>query len=237
MNRITICTAVWKRPEIFRIWLDCWLSLNPKPQIVVAGSPNDLCHDIAMEHGCSYIESSNTPVGNKWNNAHWLASQIPGLMWPDNKSYFLTTGSDDVMDQRMWDYFCNFQGERLTLADLYFYDTESKKVLYWAGYEKKGAYFGYPIGAHQLTRFDVMQKMDFKPFDDKTMAHEHHTERKLKALGIKSLVVPMELTGGIAVDIKSKGSYSEFKEYKNSKLITLDEFKKLSPEFVNRIVK
>jgi hypothetical protein len=229
MNRITVCTAVWKRPEIFRIWLDCWLSLNPKPQIVVMGSPNDDCEDIARQYPDDqvlYFKMPNNPVGAKWNEAHTFVQ----------RDYFLTTGSDDVMDQKMWDYFCNFQGERLTLSDLYFYDTASKKVLYWGGYEKKGAYFGYPIGAHQLTRFDVMQKLDFKPFDDKTMAHEHHTERKLKALGIKSLVVPMELTGGIAVDIKSKGSYSEFKEYKNSKLITLDEFKKLSPEFVNRIV-
>lgn len=229
MNRITICTAVWKRPEIFKIFLECWLSLTPKPNIVVIGSEGDGCWDIADDYKDEifYALYANKPVGEKWNLAHQLVREC---------DYFLTTGSDDVMDQRMWDYFCNFQGERLTLSDLYFYDTASKKVLYWAGYEKKGAYFGYPIGAHQLTRFDVMQKMDFKPFDDKTMAHEHHTERKLKALGIKSLVVPMELTGGIAVDIKSKGSYSEFKEYKNSKLITLEEFRKLSPEFVNRII-
>src|SRR5690348_3910266 len=124
MNTITICTAAWKRPEVFKIWLNCWLSLYPKPFIVVVGSEGDQCEEIAKSStDVAYFQMPNTPVGAKWNYAHFMAR--------NTCDYFLSTGSDDVMDQRMWGYYCHFTGERLCLSDLYFYDTVSKKSIYW----------------------------------------------------------------------------------------------------------
>lgn len=228
MNNITVCTAVWKRPEIFKIWLDCWLSLDPKPNIVVVGSADDHCEDIALRSECIYYRMPNQPVGAKWNLAHQEALKC---------DYLLTTASDDVMDQAMWEYFCTFKGERLTLRDLYFYDTQTKTFIYWPGYQQKSAYFGFPIGAHQLTRFDVMEKIHFQPFNPLAMAHEHDTERKMKVLGIKSLVIPMELTGGIGIDIKSKGSHSPFKVYPGSQILSIKEMERRSPELIEKIMK
>lgn len=229
MNKITVCTAVWKRPEVFKIWLDCWLSLDPKPFIIVVGSPGDQCQEIAEKYGVAYFQKPNLPVGQKWNYAHNLAIRTC--------DYFLTTASDDVMNQPMWDYFCSFHGERLTLRDLYFFDKPTKRFIYWPGYQEKSAYFGFPIGAHQLTRYDVMERLHFQPFNPLSMAHEHDTERKLKSLKIKSLVIPMELTGGIGIDIKSKGSYSPFKVYPGSTEIPLKEMERRSPELIEKILR
>lgn len=232
MNKITICTAVWKRPEVFKIWLECWTSLVPRPEIICAITLSDEVNRTIAEHyGCLTCFAPNTPVGEKWNHAHYYSSKQV-----KETDYYLTTASDDVMDQPMWDFYCNFKGERLCLSDLYFYDTESKKALYWAGYNSKHPRNGWPIGAHQLTRYDVMEKMHFKPFNDKAMAHEHDTHKKCADLGVKTVVLPMALTGGIAIDIKSKDSYSPFKEYSNAEFIPVSTLEKLSPEMMKKII-
>lgn len=227
MNKITVCTAAWKRPEVFEKWLQCWLILDPVPFVVVVGSPGDQCQELAEHYGAAYFQKPNLPVGEKWNYAHQIAN--------GTCDYFLTTGSDDVMDQRMWDYYLKFTGERLCLRDLYFYDTVSKSALHWKGYPQRTK-FNHPIGAHQLHRADVMNTMNYRPFNDGNMGDESFTQSQCERLGIKSTVVSMEQTGGVALDIKSRESYSKFKRWPNSFPVEVDKLRRMSPEMMEVIL-
>ena len=221
-NEIVICSPVWKRPEVFEKWVRCMQSLNPRPEIVVAGSPNDECEDIAFRYGVHYVEMPNKPVGAKWNEAHQHAFHVFGKDFGD---YYLTTGSDDVMSQGMWDFYCDFKGERLVLTDLFFYELPTRKAIYWKGYKQGAKYHGYPIGASQLHSQQTMIKLDWKPFDPTKMAHEHDTENKCRALGIETTYVQMQDTGGFSVDLKSKGSYSPFANWPNTMPVNLDSLR------------
>lgn len=229
MSKITICTAVWKRPEVFEIFLNSWLALDPVPSIFVMGSLEDECAELANQYGCYYMRVSNEKVGYKWNLAHIAAANFQQV------NYFLTTASDDVMDQNMWTYYNNFEGERLCLSDLYFYDTVSKKAIYWRGYQNKQR-LGHPIGAHQIHRRDVLEKMNWKPFNDNAMGNEADTHTKCIALGIQTTCVKMHETGGIGIDIKSKDSYSKFRLWPNSVPYAVEKLVEKSSELMKIIL-
>jgi hypothetical protein len=228
MNRITVCTCAWKRPEVFHKFLTAWSSLNPVPHIVVAGSAGDLCEAVAeLFPNVDYFRTENKPVGKKWNMAHKRAA--------GTADYYLTTGSDDVMDQAMWDYYQSFAGTRLALLDLYFYDLTTRRTLYWVGYPDNHDRHGMPIGAHQLSSQEVMDALNFEPFNEKTMAHEFDTERKIQELGIRSTFVTMKETGGIGVDIKSPESYSRFTQWRGSHFVDSKLLPMKSPDLMKII--
>lgn len=227
---ITVVSCCYKRPEVFEIWLKCWLMLDPVPQIVVAGSPDDQCEDIALRYGIHYTKVKNQPVGNKWNAAHQLAREVA----PND--YYLTTGSDDVMCQNMWDYYSAFKGDRLTLEDLYFIDLPTRKAIHWKGYTDNHR-LGWPIGAHQLTSHEVMSRIDFLPFNPKSMAHEHDTLKKMRSIGVDEGTIPMWMTGGIGIDLKSKGSFSKFRQWNNSFFVNTKDLHTLAPELIDTITK
>lgn len=231
MNRITVCSPAWKRPEVLDIWLRAMLALKPTPFIVVAGSPGDGCEEVAQRYGWDrvfYFQTPNKPVGAKWNEAHKRAK--------GTAEYYLTTGSDDVLDQKMWDYYQSFTGERLVLMDLYFIDLPSKRALYWGGRPKGMQYENYPIGASQLTRHDVMEKLNWEPFNPKTMAHEMDTERKCVQLGIEQTKIKMVETGGLSIDLKTSDSYSPFRMWPGSTKIELAELREKSPQLMKIIL-
>lgn len=230
MARTALCTAVYKRPDVFQKFLDCWKSLPEPPDIYVAGSEGDLCEEIALSNGCFYDQVKNAPVGAKWNHAHQMASKF-------DYDYFITTGSDDVMDAAMWDFYRNYSGERLALKDLYFVDLSNRSALLWNGYSEKSIHHNYPIGAHQMTRRDVMEKLQFKPFLSDRMAHENDTHKMCMKMGVKTNVVPMWFTEGIGIDIKSKGSFTPMKPWNNSEPVALSALEAKSPELFEIILR
>jgi hypothetical protein len=227
MNRITICAPAWKRPDTFERWLRCMVALEPRPHIIIAGSANDQCGKIAEHYGCDYFQVPNLPVGRKWNTAHLRAK--------GTADYYLTTGSDDVMCQRMWDYYQAFTGARLVLMDLYFLRIETKEVMYWRGYANFMKEFGFPIGASQLHSHETMEKLNWEPFNSQTMAHENDTERKCRALGINTTYLHMKQTGGISVDLKCPGSYSQWARWANTDMMRYEDLNWLAPDLLENI--
>ena len=217
MNKIAVSTLVWKRPEIFRMFCENFSNLNPKPIILIAGSENDRCALIAREYECEYVLAPNIKLGRKANRSVELAREL-------DVDYIMLTGSDDLMSQSLWDYYVNFKGEVLGLKDLYFYDMPTGKTLHWKGYSKNSSRFGEPIGACKMIRKDILEKLDYKPFDERTpSACEGSTHKKLKALGVVQTVVTMQEAGGVAVDIKNEASYTKFKQWLNSEFVTFNE--------------
>lgn len=205
------------------MWLRSWTSLKPRPEIVIAGSPDDKCDGLAREYGCHYVVVKNLPVGRKWNYAHQYAK--------GSADFYLTTGSDEIMSQSMWDFYQSFQDERLCLLDLDFIDTQTRKLVHWKGYDTRNAMHGMPIGAHQLHRHDSLVRIQWQPFRNEVMAHEHDTEKRCNKAGILTTKVTMADTGGRALCLKSAESYSRFAKYANSEWMDSTEYLRQWPEF------
>jgi hypothetical protein len=197
---IAIITACWKRPETFNAFLLHTLSLNPAPvAIVCAGSPGDECEDIARGHGIRYEQVPNE-MGLKWNHVVGMASKVKA-------THYLFMGSDDMMDQPMWEYYQSYQGQHLSLRDLFFYDGPTQSLVYWPGYIGRRA--GEPIGAAKLVRRDVLAALHWKPFDprpERWNALDYDMHMAIRALGVKVKVVRMSDTGGVCLDVKDAGS-------------------------------
>ena len=69
------------------------------------------------------------------------------------------------------------------------------------------------------------------------MAHDNDTHKACMKMGIRTDVVPMWFTGGIGIDIKSKGSYTPLKQWKNSHWVNTSVLRNESPELLNLILK
>ena len=127
------------------------------------------------------------------------------------------------MTPKMWEYYCNFKGEVLGLKDLYFHHVKHENVLHWKGYSEKSKRYNEPIGAHKLIRKDIMNRLDFTPFLEKSkFPDEQPTPDKLHALGIQTTLVSMKETGGIAVDVKNKDSATPFRKWDNTEWVKFE---------------
>lgn len=217
-NKITVSTLVWGRPKIFEMFCKNMRSLVPSPHIVVAGSPNDECEDLAKEYGCEYIQTQNKELSRKANDSVELAR--------GNCDYVLLMGSDDLMSQKMYDYYLRYDGCHLGLLDYYFYNILSGEMIYWGGYDDHRK--GCPIGAGKLIRKDVLEHFNYRPFNDRILRpSENGAHTRFLQAG-----VPMDLkhiadVGGVSVDIKSEKNNTTFRLWPNSQFV--DPKKILSP--------
>ena len=211
MSKIIISTLVWKRPEIFEIWAENVSNLKPKPEVLIAGSEGDQCAEICRRYGFHYVQAPNKLLGRKANASVELGRN---LEW----DYMMLTGSDDILDQKMWDYYQNFQGEVLGLSDYYFLNLPDMRMIYWKGYDLRRK--GEPIGACKLLRRDVIEKLDFKPFSD-TSIHpdEHETQVRLEKIGVETKTVKVGETGGMSIDLKTEANISKFQLWRNSQYV------------------
>lgn len=197
MSHIAIITACWKRPDVFGLFCAWVAQLKPKPEVVCAGSPGDACDRIARQHGLTYFQVKND-MARKWNAAVAMAQNTEA-------THFLFMGSDDFMDQAMWDHYQAFTGEHLGLLDLLFYHRLSGQAAYWPGYRNRRT--GEPIGACKLVRRDVLEKLNWAPFNpNRPGSDEYAMHHAMLAMGIPLTTVRMERTGGLAFDVKDRAS-------------------------------
>jgi hypothetical protein len=196
---IAIITACWRRPAVFRMFLHQCRALQPQPvAIVCAGSPGDQCAALAQEYGITY-QSVPNEMGPKWNHAVAMASGL------EQATHFLFMGSDDIMDQRMWEYYQAYTGAHLGLLDLCFADLLTKRVAYWPGYVGRRA--GEPIGAAKLVRADVLDALGWEPFPpNRPNALDGDMHARVLQAGFTVDTVRMSDTGGLCMDIKDRHS-------------------------------
>ncbi len=195
---ITVVTAAWKRPRRFRLFLENYTSLIPRPQIVVAGSPEDPeTEALAREFGCHFISSPNAPLGRKWNDAVQRACELSGI-----NDYILIEGSDDYMDQKMWAYMNAFEGDYMGLKDFYLYDSHHRQFVHWKGY-KTGKRVGEPLGSGKLIKVQFLEKCNFRPHDDnKQRGLDFKVHENVISAGANFQLITQSETGGINIGIK-----------------------------------
>ena len=90
--KICIITAVWKRPEVFKIFAESIKLLKGDIVVCVVGSEGDKSRKMVESYGFQYTEAPNKPLWVKWNQAAILASQT-------DADYYLLMGSDDIINQ------------------------------------------------------------------------------------------------------------------------------------------
>lgn len=226
---ITVLTGVNERPEAFKLFCMNFYGLNPRPRVIVGGPPNSPCEAIARSYGFTYYynpkqpgASKDGPLGRKINNITEFAAQKP-------TDFYLYMGMDDLMSQKMWGFYNNYSGERLALADYYFYDVHSKQALHWKGYGANRK--NHPIGAGDLISHGAMAKAKFRPLIDTSARwSEFQTHGKMNALGVKTDLMKIADVGGLSLDLKTGDNINKFTVWANSVKLPYDEMIKLGPD-------
>jgi hypothetical protein len=215
MNKILVATLAWKRAHVFEAFCAHFTQDHKANGLLIAGSEGDQCEDIAKKYGCTYTKADNKRLGFKANESVRLAKGM-------DYDYLLLTGSDDFMTANMWKYYSEYKGEYLCLEDLYFHCTKSNRTLYWGGY--KGGREGQPIGAFQLIRKDVIERMNNEPYSEK-LAYpcEVSVWKKAKDVGAKIDLVSMKETKGFALDIKTETNMTKFNLWQNASYCLAEE--------------
>ena len=153
MKIIAITICVWKRIDITRA---CYRNLEIQRskfndlgfdfQVYVCGS-EDVHKDLASEFGYNYVDSPNTPVGDKWEKVLRFAIQ-------DEWDYWMTLGSDDflldnspeIITSQMMTKRCHSGMPK----NIFFFDVKSER-----GFEFKDV---RRCGAARWYRREVIQK-------------------------------------------------------------------------------
>jgi len=226
---ITVCTAVYGRPEIFRLFLECFARLQPSPVIYVAGSPDDPCAEIAKLYpNCRYLNTYvNRPLGQKFNYVFQRAFESSFA------EYFMVMGSDDLMDQPMWDYYNRFTGDYLGLSDYWFHNMGTEVSMYWPGY--RGSRIGEPIGAARMISRRVMFALGGQPFSDHNDRIDHDFHHKTIGTGASLVSVKCADTGGMSVDLKTSENKNGWRLFTGAEFRPYADLKILSP-FIGEII-
>lgn len=219
--KVVFLTCSYKRPkitEIFRKSLEqVQKNLTNYFEFIniVVDSENTNLSVFSGNNNFDYYNYTNTPISNKWNYGLSLCENL-------DFDYVFIIGSDDTIDERLmikyhelmvsgYDYF--------GITDLYFLDSETKKLFYWEGYDLSSGRMGETIGLGRCISKMVISTLNFKLWDngincglDKSM------EYKIKKLpNLKYTTIRLE-EKYFACDIKSDFNIGKLNSYHNLKL-------------------
>ena len=212
--KIAIITAVWKRPEVFAMFARNVHRLSKDFDIVccVAGSERSKSEAMVKDQGFDYVEWKNPPLGQKMNRAAMLAAK-------HNPDYCLMMGSDDLISPELLRNYLKHIEDYIYVTDGYFYDLESKRALYWAGYNRN-LNRGHALGAGRFMSRNLMDQLNWQPWlddrlhnlldtsMDKRLAQCKYTKRALKCI-----------SHGLLVDVKSPENMTKFQRWTNTEYI------------------
>lgn len=211
-----------------RLALTNWANLNPKPDIIVMGSPEDECEQLAREFGCRYFVTENKPLGKKWNDAMQEAGHIGH---DDRTTHYLIMGSDDLISQRTWEYLQTVKDDFIALQDFYFYGVKEKTFIHFKGYLPKQSRAGHGLGAGKLISHKALLTIGFRGFiDSKERGLDFDIDLALRKQGFKERLLKLADTGGICVDLKTQSNMHKFRVYPNSIVYPYIEFGKRDME-------
>lgn len=220
--RLSIVTGIWKRPEIFRMFAAGVQSLQQhfsgRIEIVccVAGSEGTASRSLVNGYSnFFYTEVPNQPLGEKMNKAAYLASRL-------QPHYCLMLGSDDIIGiQLMEKYFeCMQRGiDYAYLMDCYFFDTVSKRGLYWGGYTK-AFNKGRPLGMGRLISARVLNQIRWicwPPGYDRIL--DTAFDKQMDRSRCSRHAINLKQSKLFALDIKSSTNMTQFNRWENSDFI------------------
>lgn len=238
--RLAIVTGIWKRPEVFRMFAAGVAMLQEhfkgRLEIIacVAGSEMRFSKTLVMEHpNFYYTEVPNTPLGVKMNAAAYLASRFS----PD---YCLMLGSDDIVGIPLMERYYQAMQQKVdyvVLMDCYFFDTVSKRGLYWGGYTK-AFNRGRPLGMGRLISAKVLGQLRWvcwPPGYDRIL--DTAFDKQMDRTRCTRWQINLKAERLFALDIKSETNMTKFMQWDNSQFIDGKEmlFKNL-PENIAQMI-
>lgn len=208
--KISIITAVWKRPQVFEMFAKGIKALNVDIRVIVAGSEGETSRKMVESHGFEYIEVANSPLSNKMNAASLAAK---------GSDYVICMGSDDVIQPILMQQYLLWMGQGYDFigsTDYYFYDLKTKKAAYWGGYINRGRR-GETVGAGRIFSKKLMNRCDWKLWSDGVDKGLDSTSK----LNIKGRIKKFRLKqlGMYAIDIKSDENITKFELWPNTTYI------------------
>lgn len=217
--RIAFVTAVWKRPDIFRLFADNMQRLKShfagtdiEIGFSVAGSEGYTSQYMVEKAGGYYFEADNRKLSRKWNMATKCAEME---MRPD---WFIFLGSDDLIPAKTLEFYINKMQEGydyINMLDTYFFDTKSKKGLIWRGYNN--TMNSMPSGVGKAVNRLVMEKAAFEPFiSGYDTILDTGFDKKINKIVRNPLSFRLEQEGLFALDIKSSTNMTPFELWDNS---------------------
>lgn len=214
--KIAVVTAIWKRPEVFALFAQGihYLQQNSGHDIIVCVADSERREEEVRGYGFDYVYfADNAALGAKMNAAAVLASSHT----PD---WYLFLGSDDIVSLNMLRKYSSLFSagyQYVAVKDHYFYDLETKRGLYWAGY--LGDYRDMACGAARALNADAMRQINYKPWYDDQLHNLLDTafDEKIRPLNLKRQTLSCREDGIFALDIKGgETNMTPFAQWNNS---------------------
>lgn len=225
--KVAIVSAVWQRPEVFEMFAKGVKHLvsNCKDiefTVIISGSEGDKSKSMVEKHGFIYIEIPNDPLAVKMNATVIRAKEY-------DVDYILGVGSDDVITPELMNAYMDFmliQTDYVGVTDFYFYDTISKKSLYWGGY-RESYRKGHLCGAGRLISKRLLNIWNWQPWDVRhNKILDTSIQEKLNRTPHTSGAFSLKDKGVFALDIKSSTNMTPFSLWDNSEYIDTNMIKK-----------
>lgn len=157
--KISILTAVWKRPEVFELFVKGITPLLELAdvKVIVAGSEGEKSRKMVESAGYEYIEIDNQPLSKKMQSTADRAREY-------ELDYVFCMGSDDVIQPDLFKlYLSTAEDGRdyIGCLDWYFYELHTGRATYWGGYRERYNK-GILCGAGRMLSRNILNKMDWK---------------------------------------------------------------------------
>jgi hypothetical protein len=236
--KLAIVTSIWKRPEVVELFVKGVdnLRLNCSEfdiQVIVSGSIQDDENITAKGYEFDdllneskeffkYIEIPNEPLAAKVNATTYACRNL-------NVHYVLCMGSDDIISPELLNEYAKHMRKGIDfigVTDCYFYDTVSKKALYWGGYRETYRK-GHTCGAFRALSARLLAQWDWMPWENKdSNGLDRSMQDKLKITPHTFYSFSMKERGLFGVDIKSSTNMTPFALWDNSEYIDVNLIKK-----------
>lgn len=216
--KVAIITAMWKRPEVFKVFGQLTNDLIESVSevdfcVFCVGSEGEMSRKLAESFGFTYIEHPNDNLSEKWGACVERASK-----WSPH--YYLMMGSDDVMDAALFRRYLPYMHNGIDLIgvlDWYFYDMVSGDAIYWKGY-RQAHNRGMTCGAGRMISRALIDQMRLNPWrgNRRNKGLDTTMENNLRSVThSRAAFIMGDGTNGLGVDLKSDTNINAFKEWDN----------------------
>lgn len=211
---VAICTGAWLRPKLLQLFCEHYSNLKSEFDLdLIVATSEATSHKIVTNNGHISIKHPNTPLWKKMNAT---------LKAAKGYDFVLLIGSDDFVSLDALKFYAEKirQGyDYIYTLDWYFYDTISKKGLYWAGYNKKFNK-GKPCGAGRALSSGLLRKMKYEawiPGYDKVL--DTGMDINIDRHKPNSYAINLKAEGLVCLDVKTETNMTKFEKWDNSKYI------------------
>lgn len=244
--KLAIVTSVWKRPEVFRMFIKGIHELMMECdqfeiKLIVSASIYDT--DDTWEDDESFvvdsgivsrfglkelskkfqlIEIPNEPLAAKVNATTYACRNL-------GVHYVMCMGSDDILSPELLNAYIPYMRKGIDfigVTDGYFYDTVSGKSLYWGGY-REAFRKGHTLGAFRALSARLLECWNWMPWENKdSNGLDKSMQDKLKVTPHTIETFSMKSKGVFGLDIKSSTNMTPFAKWDNADFIDSEIIKK-----------